>query len=32
MSAGSTDWSFDTIAWLFEHDATVVEDPASSLG
>jgi salicylate hydroxylase len=32
MSAGSTDWSFDAIAWLFEHDDTVVEDPASSLG
>ena len=22
MAAGSTDWSFDAVAWLYEHDAT----------
>jgi salicylate hydroxylase len=29
MSAGSTDWSFSAVAWIYEHDATVV-DPAQS--
>jgi 2-polyprenyl-6-methoxyphenol hydroxylase-like FAD-dependent oxidoreductase len=24
MAAGSTDWSFDAVAWLYNHDATVV--------
>jgi hypothetical protein len=24
ISAGSTDWSFDAVAWIYEHDATVV--------
>jgi hypothetical protein len=22
MSAGSTDWSFEAVAWIYEHDAT----------
>jgi salicylate hydroxylase len=24
MSTGSTDWSFDAVAWIYEHDAAVV--------
>ena len=27
MATESTDWSFDAVAWIYEHDATVV-DPA----
>ncbi len=23
MAAGSTDWSFEAVAWLYEHDATL---------
>ena len=23
MSAGSTDWSFKAVAWIYEHDAAV---------
>jgi salicylate hydroxylase len=30
MAAGSTDWSFDAVAWLYNHDATVV-DPLPDL-
>ncbi len=30
MTAGSTDWSFDAVAWLYNHDATVV-DPLPDL-
>jgi salicylate hydroxylase len=26
MATGATDWSFAAIAWLYEHDAEVVED------
>ncbi|HEX3188353.1 MAG TPA: FAD-dependent monooxygenase [Streptosporangiaceae bacterium] len=29
-AAGSTDWSFDAVAWLYNHDATVV-DPLPDL-
>jgi salicylate hydroxylase len=29
MAAGATDWSFDAVAWIYEHDAAVV-DPARS--
>jgi salicylate hydroxylase len=29
MAAGSTDWSFDAVAWIYNHDATVV-DPATN--
>ncbi len=25
MAAGSTDWSFDAVAWIYSHDATVVD-------
>jgi salicylate hydroxylase len=25
MAAGSTDWSFDAVAWIYNHDATVVD-------
>ena len=25
MAAGSTDWSFDAVAWIYEHDAAVVQ-------
>ena len=24
MAAGVTDWSFDAVAWIYEHDAAVV--------
>ena len=24
MAAGSTDWSFEAVAWLYEHDATLL--------
>ncbi len=27
MAAGSTDWSFDAVGWLYNHDATVVRHP-----
>jgi salicylate hydroxylase len=27
MASGSTDWSFDAIAWIYEHDAAAVEPP-----
>jgi salicylate hydroxylase len=30
MAAGSTDWSFDAVAWLYNHDSTVV-DPLPDL-
>jgi salicylate hydroxylase len=26
MASGATDWSWAAIAWLYEHDAKVVED------
>ena len=26
MSAGSTDWSFKAVAWIYEHDAASVGD------
>ena len=26
MAGGATDWSWAAIAWLYEHDAKVVED------
>jgi salicylate hydroxylase len=25
MAAGSTDWSFEAVAWIYDHDATVVD-------
>jgi len=28
MGSGSTDWSLAAIAWLYEHDAAVLEEPA----
>jgi salicylate hydroxylase len=28
MARGSTDWSLAAIAWLYEHDASVVDDGA----
>jgi 2-polyprenyl-6-methoxyphenol hydroxylase-like FAD-dependent oxidoreductase len=28
MARGSTDWSFAAIAWLYEHDAALLEDAA----
>jgi hypothetical protein len=28
MARGSTDWSFAAIAWLYEHDASIVDEPA----
>jgi hypothetical protein len=30
MAAGSTDWSFDAVAWIYEHDATVVRPAADA--
>jgi hypothetical protein len=27
MASGSTDWSFDAVAWIYEHDAAAVEPP-----
>lgn len=27
MASGATDWSFAAIAWLYEHDAEVVDGP-----
>jgi salicylate hydroxylase len=27
MSAGSTDWSFGAVAWIYEHDASGVVLP-----
>ena len=26
MASGATDWSLGAIAWLYEHDAEVVDD------
>jgi salicylate hydroxylase len=26
MAQGATDWSFAAIAWLYEHDASVIAD------
>jgi salicylate hydroxylase len=31
MARGSTDWSFAAIAWLYEHDASVLDDTAEPL-
>ncbi|HZB33270.1 MAG TPA: FAD-dependent monooxygenase [Streptosporangiaceae bacterium] len=32
MAAGATDWSFDAVAWIYEHDATVVQpEPDATL-
>ncbi|MBF9133139.1 hypothetical protein I0C86_29875, partial [Plantactinospora sp. S1510] len=31
MAAGSTDFSFDAVAWIYRHDAAVV-DPAGTPG
>jgi hypothetical protein len=31
MAAGSTDWSFDAVDWLYSHDATVVRHPAPTV-
>ena len=28
MAQGATDWSFAAIAWLYEHDASVVDEAA----
>ncbi|HYS48233.1 MAG TPA: hypothetical protein VEM36_05590, partial [Xanthobacteraceae bacterium] len=28
MAQNATDWSLAAIAWLYEHDAAVVDDPA----
>jgi salicylate hydroxylase len=28
MARGSTDWSLAAIAWLYEHDASVLDEPA----
>jgi salicylate hydroxylase len=30
MGSGSTDWSLAAIAWLYEHDAAVLEEPAET--
>ena len=27
MSAGSTDWSFKAVAWIYEHDAALTSEP-----
>jgi len=27
MAARSTDWSFDAVRWLYNHDAAVVRHP-----
>jgi salicylate hydroxylase len=32
MARGATDWSWAAIAWLYEHDAEVVEGPPMSCG
>ena len=31
MAGGETDWSWAAIAWLYEHDAEVVEETADEL-
>jgi hypothetical protein len=31
MAQGATDWSFAAIAWLYEHDASVVGETAEPL-
>jgi hypothetical protein len=28
MAQGATDWSFAAIAWLYQHDASVIEQAA----
>ncbi len=30
MATGSTDWSFQAVAWIYEHDAAVIDQPVSS--
>jgi salicylate hydroxylase len=32
MASGATDWSWAAIAWLYEHDAEVVEGPLMTCG
>jgi salicylate hydroxylase len=32
MAAGSTDWSFDAVAWIYQHDAAVVDRAVSPGG
>ena len=32
MASGARDWSWAAIAWLYEHDAEVVEGPPMSCG
>lgn len=32
MARGATDWSWAAIAWLYEHDAEVVEGPRTNCG
>jgi len=31
MAAGSTDWSFEAVAWIYQHDAAVVGGPRAIL-
>ena len=28
MAGGSTDWSFQAVAWIYEHDATLAREGA----